>query len=210
VIKEIRHDPGRGAPMAVVSFRDPYRFQKAIVTMVAAEGSYTGQFVYAGKKAKMAPGNIVPLSTLPEGSVVCNVELRAGDRGKLARASGEYCTIKTHDFDKKKTSVELPSGNKIVLPNAARAMVGLVAGGGRVDKPLLKAGNAFYKFQKKRNEWPKVTAVCMNPVDHPHGGGKYGGFSRTVARDTPAGAKVGLIAARRTGLKRGTVGAIVA
>ena len=52
-------------------------------------------------------------------------------------------------------------------------MVGIVAGGGRMDKPMLKAGRAYHKFAVKRNEWPKVRGVCMNPVDHPHGGGNH-------------------------------------
>ena len=51
-------------------------------------------------------------------------------------------------------------------------MVGIVAGGGRMDKPMLKAGNAFHKYKAKRNSWPKVRGVAMNPVDHPHGGGE--------------------------------------
>ena len=51
--------------------------------------------------------------------------------------------------------------------------IGIVAGGGRTDKPLLKAGRAYHKYKAKRNSWPKVRGVAMNPVDHPHGGGMY-------------------------------------
>ena len=84
--------------------------------------------------------------------------------------------------------------------------VGIVAGGGRIDKPLLKAGRAYHKYKVKRNCWPKTRGVCMNPVDHPHGGGNHQhiGHASTVARDSAPGQKVGLIAARRTGLLRGT------
>jgi large subunit ribosomal protein L8e len=84
-------------------------------------------------------------------------------------------------------------------------MVGVVAGGGRIDKPLLKAGNAHHKYKAKRNNWPKVRGVAMNPVDHPHGGGNHQhvGHPTTVPRDAPPGKKVGLIAARRTGRLRG-------
>uniref|UniRef100_M4BJW7 Large ribosomal subunit protein uL2 C-terminal domain-containing protein n=1 Tax=Hyaloperonospora arabidopsidis (strain Emoy2) TaxID=559515 RepID=M4BJW7_HYAAE len=86
-----------------------------------------------------------------------------------------------------------------------RAMVGVVAGGGRTDKPILKAGRAFHKYRVKRNEWPRVRGVAMNPVEHPHGGGNHQhiGHPSTVRRDAPAGKKVGLIAARRTGRLRG-------
>ena len=85
-------------------------------------------------------------------------------------------------------------------------MVGnVIAGGGRVDKPILKAGRAYYAAKAKRNNWPKVRGVAMNPVEHPHGGGNHQhvGKATTVKRDTPAGRKVGLIAARRTGRLRG-------
>eukprot|EP00127_Corallochytrium_limacisporum_P000528 Clim_evm3s16 gene=Clim_evmTU3s16 len=205
VIKDIIHDSGRGAPLAKVEFRDPYRFKKSTELFVATEGMYTGQFIYAGKKAALVVGNILPVGQMPEGTVICNLEEKTGDRGSLARASGCYGIIIGHSEDGK-TRVKLPSGSKKVIPSAARAMVGLVAGGGRTDKPILKAGRAFHKYKAKRNSWPKVRGVCMNPVEHPHGGGNHQhiGFPSTVRRDAPPGKKVGLIAARRTGRLRGT------
>merc|ERR1712129_382538 len=108
-----------------------------------------------------------------------------------------------------KSTITLPSGNKKTLPSASRCMIGVVAGGGRLDKPLLKAGAAYHKYRVKRNEWPKVRGVAMNPVEHPHGGGNHQhiGHASTVKWDAPAGKKVGLIAARRTGLHRGRTGA---
>lgn len=70
---------------------------------------------------------------------------------------------------------------------------------------MLKAGRAFHKYAAKRNEWPKVRGVAMNPVDHPHGGGNHQhlGMPGTRSRQAPPGQKVGLIAARRTGRVRG-------
>merc|ERR1712213_199342 len=102
--------------------------------------------------------------------------------------------------------VKLPSGSKKLIPSANRAMVGIVAGGGRIDKPLLKAGRAYHKNKVKRNCWPKVRGVAMNPVEHPFGGGNHQhiGNPSTIRRDASPGKKVGLIAARRTGLIRGT------
>merc|ERR1712083_496310 len=99
----------------------------------------------------------------------------------------------------KRTRVKLPSGNKKVIPSANRAMVGCIAGGGRIDKPILKAGRAYHKYRVKRNSWPKVRGVAMNPVEHPHGGGNHQhiGKASTVKRGTSAGRKIGLIAARR-------------
>lgn len=75
---------------------------------------------------------------------------------------------------------------------SCRGMVGIVAGGGRMDKPILKAGVAYHKYKAKRNEWPKVRGVAMNPVEHPHGGGNHQhiGHASTVRRDAPPGQKV--------------------
>nr|CCA17322.1 60S ribosomal protein L8 putative [Albugo laibachii Nc14] len=205
VVREIIHDPGRGAPLARVTYRDPYRYKTNHELLIAAEGMYTGQFIYSGKKAAMTVGNILPLSSLPEGTIVCNVEARSGDRGKFARCSGDYAVIVSQDEEKKKTKVRLPSGSKKTVFSSCRAMIGVVAGGGRTDKPILKAGRAYHKYRVKRNEWPRVRGVAMNPVEHPHGGGNHQhiGHPSTVPRDAPAGKKVGLIAARRTGRLRG-------
>jgi len=162
---------------------------------------YTGQFIYCGKKAQMKIGNVLPLSCLPEGTVICNIEEKPGDCGKMVRVSGDYSTVISHDTDKGITRVRLPSGSKKTVLSACRAMLGIVAGGGRIDKPMLKAGRAFHKYKAKRNCWPKVRGVAMNPVEHPHGGGNHQhvGHATTVRKDAVAGQKVGLIGARRTG-----------
>jgi len=207
VIKQIIHDPGRGAPLAKVIFRNPYKYQKVEATFIAAEGLYSGQFIYCGKKAQLKIGNVLPLKSMPEGAIICNVEEKPGDRGKLARASGDYSTIIAHNHDNNTSRIRLPSGAKKVVQSDCRAMVGMIGGGGRVDKPVLKAGRAYHKYKAKRNCWPKVRGVAMNPVEHPHGGGNHQhiGHASTVARNSPAGKKVGLIAARRTGRHKGGV-----
>merc|ERR1712226_13732 len=206
VVKDIIHDPGRGAPLAIAHFRDPYRYKVKKEIFVAAEGMYTGHGVYCGKKAHLSIGNVMPIGHMPEGTIVCNLEEKTGDRGKISRASGNYATVVAHNPDTRRTRVKLPSGSKKVIPSANRAMIGCIAGGGRIDKPILKAGRAYHKCKVKRNSWPKVRGVCMIPVEHPHGGGNHQhiGFPSTVRRDTSAGRKVGLIAARRTGRVRGT------
>jgi len=208
VVKDIIHDPGRGAPLAIVHFRDPYRYKTKKATMIAAEGIHTGQFIYCGKKAQVQIGNVLPVGELPEGTTVCNLEEKTGDRGRLARASGNYATIVAHNSETGRTRIRLPSGAKKVIPSSNRAMIGMVAGGGRTDKPMLKAGRAYHKYKAKRNCWPKVRGVAMNPVEHPHGGGNHQhiGHPSTVKRGTSAGRKVGLIAARRTGRIRGGKG----
>jgi large subunit ribosomal protein L8e len=205
VVKEIIHDPGRGAPLARVQFADAYSYGKKNELFVATEGMYTGQFIYCGKKATLTVGNVLPLSQVPEGTICCNIETREGDRGKFARASGDYAVVIIHDEAKGTTRLRLPSGGKKTVPSSSRCQIGVVAGGGRTDKPLLKAGNAFHKYKVKRNSWPRVRGVAMNPVEHPFGGGNHQhiGMASTVSKMAPAGRKVGLIGARRTGRLRG-------
>merc|ERR1712076_27988 len=124
----------------------------------------------------------------------------------MGRASGNFVVVISHDEDKGVTKLRLPSGGKKTVSWNVRAQIDIVAEGGRTDKPLLKAGNAYHKYKVKRNCWPKVRGVAKNPVEHPHGGGNHQhiGKPSTVRRDASPGKKVGLIAARRTGRIRGT------
>ena len=109
----------------------------------------------------------MPLENMPPGTVVNQVEKMPGDRSKFARTSGGFAQIVGHIEGAGKTRLRLPSGQKKLVHSGARAAVGIVAGGGRIDKPLLKAGRAFHKYRVKRNGWPKVRGVAMNPVEHP-------------------------------------------
>jgi len=204
MIKEIMHDPGRGAPLAQIVFKkaDGKGLEKALV--VAPEGVHSGQFIKCGFGAELQVGNILPIAQIPEGAEVCNVEHRPGDGGRYGRCSGDSCRIVTHTEDGY-TRIQLPSGRKTLVSDLCRAQVGIVAGGGRLEKPLLKAGNSHHKFAAKRKCWPVVKGIVMNPVDHPHGGGSHQhmGKPSTVSRNARPGQKVGLIAARRTGRRRG-------
>jgi large subunit ribosomal protein L8e len=205
IVKDIVHDPGRGAPLAKVVFRDPHKYKLRTEYFVASEGMHTGQHIFCGRKAQINVGNILPLNAIPEGSLVCNVEQYQGDRGSFAKTSGTYAIIVSQSDEDNKTKLKLPSGVKKTVSGNARAMLGIVAGGGRIDKPVLKAGNQYHKYKAKRNIWPRSKGVCMNPVEHPFGGGnqQHLGKPSTVRRDIPHGRKVGLIAARRTGRLRG-------
>jgi len=206
VVKDIVHDPGRGAPLAKVAFRDTYRYKQRIEYFIAVEGMYTGQFVYCGSKASLSVGNILPVNLMPEGTIITNVEAKMGDRGSFARASGTSAVVIGHADEGRITRIKLPSGQRKAVKGTCRAMIGICAGGQRRDKPLLKAVNSWYRQKAKRNHWPRVRGVAMNPVEHPHGGGNHQhiGHPSTVRRDTSRGHKVGLIAARRTGLIRGS------
>ena len=205
VVKEIVHDPGRGAPLAQVIFRDPYHFKHRTEYFVAAEGMYSGQYVYVGKKATLSIGNVLPLSAVPDGTVVCNVEGELNDKGQFARSSGTSAVVIGRSEEGDKVRIRLPSGDRKTVPAECRAMIGVVAGGGRIDKPILKAGVQWHKFHAKRHCFPRVRPVAMNPVDHRFGGGNHQHLGRpaTISRMAPAGRKVGKIAARRTGLVRG-------
>merc|ERR1711912_184296 len=205
VVKDIVHDPGRGAPLIKANFHNARTYKLEKQLFPAVEGRYTGQFIYCGKKAQLIVGNTLPVMSMPEGAVICNVETRPGDRGVIARCSGDYCTIIAHDVEKARTKIRLPSGSKKWVQQTCRATIGIVAGGGRLDKPMLKAGRAYHKYRVKRNCWPKVRGCAMNPVEHPHGGGNHQhiGHASTCRRDAPPGQKCGLIAARRTGRIRG-------
>jgi len=106
------------------------------------------------------------VSQLPEGTIICSVEEKVGDRGALARTSGTYATVIGHSPEDDKTRIRLPSGAKKTVSGRSRATVGIVAGGGRIDKPLLKAGRAFYKFKAKRYKFVLVVLPTWDPPDN--------------------------------------------
>merc|ERR1712072_472640 len=107
VVKEIIHDPGRGAPLARVHFRNARSFKLDKELMPAVEGTFSGQFVYAGKKAALVVGNTMPVKSMPEGTIISNVEARPGDRGVIARCSGDYAAIIAHDLDKARHKIRV-------------------------------------------------------------------------------------------------------
>ncbi|MEC7065348.1 MAG: 50S ribosomal protein L2, partial [Candidatus Thermoplasmatota archaeon] len=99
----------------------------------------------------------------------------------------------------------MPSGATKEISANCRATIGVLAGHGRDEMPMRTAGAAYYKAKARGKLYPHVSGVAMNPVDHPHGGGNHQAVHgpNSVARGTPPGAKVGLIAPRRTGRGRG-------
>jgi len=74
--------------------------------------------------ASLQVGNVLPVGMMPEGTVVCNLEEKTGDRGRLARTSGNYATVISHNLETRRTRIKLPSGTKKVMPSSNRAMVG--------------------------------------------------------------------------------------
>ncbi|MCE4621273.1 MAG: 50S ribosomal protein L2 [Desulfurococcales archaeon] len=196
-VVELIHDPGRYVPLARVVLETGQEF-----LMPAAEGMYVGQIIEIGSDAAPEPGNILPAGKVPEGTMVYNIEIVPGDGGKLARQAGSYALIVGKGGGK--VRVRLPSGKEKEIPEAARVTIGIPAGAGRIEKPLMKAGFAYHKWKVKARKWPRVRGVAMNAASHPFGGGshQHKGRPSTVARETPPGRKVGHIAARRTGRRK--------
>ncbi|HIH16550.1 MAG TPA: 50S ribosomal protein L2 [Candidatus Diapherotrites archaeon] len=195
-VMDLVTDAGRTGIVAELLFEDNRRgFQ------VAPEGISVGQNLQYGKKAALDVGNVLPLGEIVEGCPVFNIELNPGDGGRLVKSSGLYGLIVTKD--KKYVYVKLPSGKTTQLNPLCRATIGLSAGGGRVEKPLLKAGSMFHKMHASHHKYPLVRGVAMNPLDHPFGGSQHhAGKSKSTSRHAPPGRKVGAIASSRTGRKK--------
>jgi large subunit ribosomal protein L2 len=190
----VEHDPARSAPVAEIQFEDGDRR-----LVLAPEGVGVGDEIQVGVSAAIEPGNTLPLAEIPEGVPICNVESNQGDGGRFARASGVNATLLSHD--RNVAVVQLPSGEMKRLDPQCRATIGVVAGGGRTEKPMVKAGNKHHKMKARGTKWPRVRGVAMNAVDHPFGGGgrQHPGRPKSVSRDAPPGRKVGDISSRRTG-----------
>lgn len=197
IITDLIHDPGRTAPLASVILKSNKK-----ILIIAPEGIKIGDRIkFTENKHEIDVGNVLPIGRIPEGMPIFNIELSPGDGGKLARAGGTNASIVSHD--RKKTVIQLPSGRFKTLDSSCKATVGVIAGGGRKDKPFLKAGRKHIAFKKRGKQYPIVRGVAMNPVSHPHGGGghQHVGKPSTVKRGASPGRKVGSIAAKRTGRK---------
>jgi large subunit ribosomal protein L2 len=197
IVEKIVHDPGRTAPLVSVRLKD-----NKIIYLIAPEGIKTGDKIRITEaKNNVGIGNVLPLGKIPEGAPVYNVELAPGDGGKLVRAGGTTATVVTHH--KTRTVVRLPSGRFKTLDSSCRATVGIAAGGGRKDKPFVKAGKKHHAYRSRGKLYPVVRGVAMNPVAHPHGGGahQHVGKPSSIKRGAPPGRKVGSVAAKRTGRK---------
>jgi len=194
VVKELMHESARGTPLALVEFRNG-----AVCCLTAPEGLALNQGIVVGDDASPNLGNVLPLRRMPEGTMVCNVELHPGDGGRLARSSGAYCMVVSHT--PQGTEVRMPSGKSVYMNDQCRAMIGVVAAAGRTEKPFLKAGSAKKLMRSRGRVWPSTKGQAMISASHPHGGGrhKHAGKPTTVSRNAPPGRKVGMIAARQTG-----------
>lgn len=196
-VETIFHERGRAAPLARISISNGKHFY-----IPAVNGLEEGQPVTIGPEAAPTTGNILPLSRIPEGTTVCNIETHYGDGGRYVRTAGSSAIVFSQSG--KSTVVKFPSGKSVFIDSRARATIGMVAGGGRIEKPFLKAGNRLKYMRSRGKAYPKVRGVAMAVVHHPFGGGRHQhpGKSTSTSRFTPPGRKVGHIAPRKTGRGR--------
>lgn len=194
LVKVITHEPGRGTPLGLIQLENGCAFYTVI-----PEGLAVGQEIFLGTASHIDIGNVIPLGSIPEGTLICNIECAPSDGGKIARSSGAYATIVAHTPEG--TMIKLPSGRTACFSDICRATIGVIAGAGRIEKPFLKAGEKHHLMVAKGHTYPKVKGVAMISAYHPFGGGRHKHPSKpsTVARGAPPGRKVGLIAARRAG-----------
>ncbi len=196
-IVDILHDNGRTAPVMLIQYETGEK-----VYLPAIYGMAVGDVVFAGAGAPVQPGNILPLKDIPDGTEISNVELTPGDGGKLVRSAGSFAKVVSHEGGK--VIIRLPSKAFKVLNENCRAIIGRIGGGGREDKPLMKAGAHYYKAKARGKYWPRVSGVKMNAVNHPFGGKRKrtGRIPKSTSRNAPPGRKVGSIASKRTGRRK--------
>ncbi|HPU84683.1 MAG TPA: 50S ribosomal protein L2 [Candidatus Latescibacteria bacterium] len=159
-VKSIEYDPNRTARIALLVYADG---EKRYI--IAPDGIAVGDELMSGPTAPVRPGNALPLTHIPAGSTVHNVEMKPGKGAALARSAGALVQLISREGDMAR--LRMPSGEVRLVPSVCMATLGQVGHVDRDDRSLGKAG---------RNRWlgrrPSVRGVAMNPVDHPHGGGE--------------------------------------
>ena len=156
----IEYDPNRTANIALICYADG---QKAYI--IAPEGLKVGQKVMNGPEAEVRVGNCLPLSEIPVGTQVHNIELYPGKGGQLVRSAGNAAQLMAKEG--KYATLRLPSGEMRMVPIICRATVGQV---GNIEHGLVNIGKAGRK--RHMGVRPTVRGSVMNPNDHPHGGGE--------------------------------------
>ena len=159
-VKAIEYDPNRSANIALICYADG---QKAYI--LAPNGLQVGTTLMNGPKAEIKVGNCLPLSQIPVGTMVHNIELYPGKGGQLVRAAGNAAQLMAKEG--KYATLRLPSGEMRMVPVEGRATIGQV---GNIDHELINIGKAGRK--RHMGIRPHVRGSVMNPNDHPHGGGE--------------------------------------
>ena len=156
----IEYDPNRSANIALIQYEDG---EKAYI--IAPQGLTDGDKVISGESVDIKPGNCMPISSIPVGTLIHNIELNPGQGGKLVRTAGQSAQLMAKEG--KYAHVRLPSGEMRLVLTKCRATIGVI---GNSDHENVKIGKAG---RKRHMGWrPEVRGSVMNPVDHPHGGGE--------------------------------------
>ncbi len=159
-VKSIEYDPNRTANIALICYADG---EKAYI--LAPEGLKVGMKVMAGVDAEIRPGNCLPMSQIPVGTMIHNIEMHPGKGGQMVRAAGNAAQLMAKEG--KYATLRLPSGEMRMVPLECRATIGVVGNG---EHNLINIGKAGRK--RHMGIRPTVRGSVMNPNDHPHGGGE--------------------------------------
>ena len=159
-VASIEYDPNRTANIALIQYADG---EKRYI--IAPKGLKVGNKIESGENADIKVGNTLPLKNIPEGTVIHNIELKAGKGGQIARSAGSSVQILGHEG--KYTLLRLTSGEVRKVLSVCRATIGEV---GNEDYELVNIGKAGRK--RHMGIRPTVRGSVMNPNDHPHGGGE--------------------------------------
>ena len=192
-IVKLLNSPAHSAPLAKVAYSEGSFY------IPAFKGMIEGQKIKLNSN-EITDGNIVKLKDIPIKTHIYCIESRPCDGGKMIKTAGSSAVVNRINGDE--ILVLLPSKKEKKFNSECRAIIGIIAGSGRLDKPIIKAGKNFY-IKKSRNKlWPRTSAVKMNVIDHPFGSGRGKNPKPKIAkRNAPAGARVGLIRPRRTGYR---------
>jgi len=159
-VERLEYDPNRTSFIALIKYEDG-----ELSYILAPQRLSVGDTVISGKKVDVKPGNAMPLSAIPVGTIIHNVELKPGKGGQIARSAGTY--VQLVGRDQGYALIRLSSGEQRMVRGECMASIGAVSNPDHSNITLAKAG---------RNRWlgkrPSVRGVAMNPVDHPHGGGE--------------------------------------
>jgi large subunit ribosomal protein L2 len=162
-VERLEYDPNRSAFIALLKYQDG-----TLSYILAPQRLQAGDTIEAGEKADIKPGNALPLSNIPVGTIVHNIELKMGAGGQIARSAGTYAQIVGRDQGM--AQLRLSSGEMRVVRADCWATIGAVSNADHQNRQIGKAG---------RNRWrgirPQTRGEAMNPVDHPHGGRTRGG-----------------------------------
>lgn len=185
---------GHSSPLAYIEYENG-----TACLAIAPEQIRVGDEVKIGSNAPLEKGSVLPLESIPEGTLIFNIESTPGDGGKFVRSSGTFARL----ISKVKNGVivQLPSKKKKTFHPGCRASIGVISSGGRKDKPILKAGKKYYAMKARNKLWPKVSGNAQNAVDHPFGNSRSQRKSKAkpAPKNAPPGRKVGMIRARSTG-----------